>query len=170
MLRAPKGQLDALVEFVDAHSLTNAKHDDAWLSRIIRRRNDNLYTSPAFEWPAPNQAALAMLRQQAADLGLDSKSGHENKDKAMTTAGTRTDSLITDWADFALDVAPHYYFAPTFAPEDVGKRLATMQIALRRSVIRAWSSTDGQQYTTANPGANSNSVLAGTWTQESTPQ
>jgi len=147
VLRAPKGQLDALVILVDSHDLTNAKNDDEWLSRIVAQMKDQrIHFDPSH--PHPNKAVLAIVHRQARDFGLATREEVERELEELGEPVGRTFRTMaeifrprdgTDWADFALDPDP--------------------------DTMHTWSSSSGERYQTYDPGANPNGVLAGNWTQ-----
>jgi hypothetical protein len=145
-LRAPKGQLDALINIVDSHNLTTAKNDDLWLNRLVEEIRGEPMNH--FDPYVPNQAAMHMLYRQARDFDLLPSSWEETRD--FTPMARKYATKNEDWADFAL--------APK--PRQGPNGTVTAEISLR-----SWTSSDGQHYQTSNPGANPNGVLAGQWTE-----
>ncbi|MGC1782304.1 MAG: hypothetical protein WA708_07290 [Acidobacteriaceae bacterium] len=158
VLRAPKGQLHALVNLVDSHNLTNAKNDDEWLSMIVAQIRDQ---GKHFDPYIPNRAAVRMLYLQAHDFGLSDEERrrlieewNEPVVRPMHQAEMVTLSPsngTSDWADFALD--------PT--PTTDGQGVVHLP-----DTMHAWSSSSGQRYQTDNPDANPNGVFGGSWTEE----
>jgi hypothetical protein len=163
VLRAPKGQLDALTSFVASQSLTNAKHDDSWLNAVLARMG-----KVPFDPPHPGRTALAMVHRQAEDFGLTAERRHEAghelghefeeirdfkqspHERVMEMLGQA--EVKPDWADSALDSLTQIRSGSAVQP----------------ITVHTWSSTAGQQYQTCNPNANPNGVLDGSWTE--TPQ
>jgi hypothetical protein len=158
VLRAPKGQLDALVELVDSHSLTNAKHDDSWLSAVMAQMGYHGEALP-FDPPHLNQTAMAMVRRQAEDLGLTyefeeferSRMDHtEPVDRQRERIMDRPNSVgstVPDWADFAVEPRP--------------RRTADGFVQL--VVERKWSNSSGQWFLTRFQDAHPNGTLPGKW-------
>lgn len=154
VLRAPKGELDALVNLVDRHDLTTAKYDHAWIHRLIgkimrrhRKVFDDVYQ--------PNRDAVVMLYRQAGDFGLVNRlpcqrflacfDGEYPGAGRVLTSFLLANYLRTwDWADFALD----------------SHVAATVSI---------WRSSDGRRYKTGYPDANPNGVFPGRWTVRIVP-
>ncbi len=159
VLRAPKGQLDALVNIADCHNLTNAKNDDAWLSAMVARMND--YQARHFDPYVPNQPATAMLYRQAGDFGLiqtDRQHELDNMNEQVARHmrqrvmdGLSPSAFPSDWADFALD------------PKPVAGSYGVVHFS---GAVRSWSRSSGQHYQTRDPDANPNGVLPGNWTDE----
>jgi hypothetical protein len=159
VLRAPKGQLDALVTLADNHNLTNAKNDDAWLSAVIARMND--YKARHFDPYVPNQPAMAMLYRQAGDFGLtqtDRRREFDNMNEHVVrpmhqrvTDRFNPSAFPSDWADFALDPKPV---------------IGSYGVVHFSGAVRSWSSSSGQHYQTRDADANPNGVLPGNWTDE----
>jgi hypothetical protein len=154
VLRAPKGQLDALADLDNRHNLATAKNDDAWGSAAIAHMQEE-WKKVDFDPPHQNHAALALAYRQAQDFGLTGERPHDLKGSLeavyVPMAQRRVMRLRPDWADFALDILPN----PADSAD--GMRLP--------SKMHTWSSATGQLYRTANPNTNPNGVLAGTWTE-----
>jgi hypothetical protein len=154
VLRAPKGQLDALAALDESHNLATAKNDDAWGTAAAARMPDE-WKRVDFDPHHPSQAALALVHRQAADFGLTAEKRHElepydpvERPHEPMMATLRPPYVAPDWADFALD-------AMSRIPSGG---------AMQAGSVYTWSSSDGQRYSTVNPNANPNGVLAGSWT------
>jgi hypothetical protein len=147
VLRAPKGELDALIDFVDSHNLANAKHEPEWAAAITQRiENDQI--GRHFDPQHPNTGALAMIHRQADDFGLVRAEPHE---AFMRTLGParETECMPSDWTDFAL------------APK--AQRTSDGVVSSPYTLFE-WSNSTGERYATYNPTASPNGVLAGAWT------
>ena len=152
VLRAPKGELDALIDLADSHNLVSAKNEPEWATAITQRMlNDQ--NGSHFDPPQPNPGAAAMMRRQADDFGLIHVAPHEEFMRSFGPA-RETDCMPPDWTDFAL------------TPK--GQTTADGVVHLPYSLF-VWSSSTGERYATYNPTANPNGVLSGTWTSVAGP-
>jgi hypothetical protein len=147
VLRAPKGELDALIDLVDRHNLANAKSDPDWEGAMTQRMLNDRNGSP-FDPPHPNAGALRMIYRQADDFGLIRVEPHEEFMRSLGPA-RRTDCVPSDWTDFAL------------APK--GQTTADGVVYAPHTLF-VWSNSTGERYATYNPTANPNGALAGAWT------
>lgn len=149
VLRTPKGRLDGLIAFADAHNLATARHEDAWLAELAAHMRNAATALP------PDEIRLAMLRNdsaavlflQARDFGLIAP----ERSWAMEPVVLRSTKICEyDWTDHALRISSSHGTGTTgkSGPEHV------------------WSSADGQKYVTCNPGANPTGVLPGEWTDQ----
>ena len=152
VLRAPKGELDALVDFADTHNLVSARSDPDWAAAMTRRMIDDQNGSH-FDPPHPDAGALRMVHRQADDFGLLHMEPHEAFMRSLGPA-KEADCAPTDWTDFAL------------TPK--GQTTADGVIHMPYSLL-VWSSSAGERYATYNPTANPNGVLTGTWTNSAGP-
>jgi len=166
VLRAPKGQLDALVALTDRHNLSNAKLDDTWVHAALEKMNKNrgcgfdpsnpdtaeIRIKECFDLSNPDTPAMRMVHRQAHDFGLLTLGEVERVFGGLDEPGDRPFRSMaeifrprdgTDWADFALDPEP--------------------------DTLHTWSSSSGERYQTYDPGANPNGVLTGHWTEETKP-
>lgn len=147
VLRAPKGELDPLIDVVDSHNLVSAKNEPEWATAMTQRMmNDQ--NGPHFDPPRPNPGAAAMMHRQADDFGLMRVEPHEEFMRSLGPA-RKTDCVPSDWTDFAL------------TPK--GQTTADGVVHSPYTLFE-WSSSTGDRYATYNPTANPNGVLAGTWT------
>lgn len=159
VLKAPKGQLDALIDFADAHNLATAKNDGVWLSEVVAQLTRADRDQPHFGDPEhrEDRVALALLLLQAAELGWASSDQRRagwwrQCDRAQARPHVSGGKQApTDWADYAIDLTR--------------QRGADCEPA-QPGTMRVWVSASGQRYSTMDPGANPNGVLAGTWTEE----
>lgn len=152
VLRAPKGELDALIDLADSHNLVSAKNEPEWATAMTQRML-NEQNGSHFDPPHPNPEATAVTRRQADDFGLIRTEPHEEFMRSLSPA-RKTDCVPGDWTDFAL------------TPK--GQTTADGVVHLPYSLF-AWSSSTGERYATYNPKANPNGVLAGTWTSVAGP-
>ena len=152
VLRAPKGELDALIDLADSHNLVSAKNEPEWATAMTQRMLSDQNGSH-FDPPHPNPGAAAMTRRQAGDFGLIRMEPHEEFMRSLGPA-RRTDCVPSDWTDFAL------------TPK--GQTTADGVVHLPYSLFE-WSSSTGERYATYNPTANPNGVLAGAWTSAAGP-
>jgi hypothetical protein len=152
VLRAPKGELDALIDVVDSHNLVSAKNELEWATAITQRiRNDQ--AGRHFDPQHSDAGAVRMIHRQADDLGLIRLELHEAFMRSLGPA-KEADCVPSDWTDFAL------------TPK--GQTTADGVVHAPYSLF-AWSSSTGERYATYNPTANPNGVLAGTWTSAAGP-
>jgi hypothetical protein len=146
VLRAPKGELDALIDLADSHNLVSAKNEPEWATATTQRMlNDQ--NGSHFDPPRSNPEAAAMMRRQADDLGLIRLEPHEEFMRSLGPA-RKTDCVPSDWTDFAL------------TPK--GQSAAGGVVHSPNSLFE-WSSSTGERYATYDPKANPNGALAGTW-------
>ncbi len=152
ILSAPKGQLDALVNYMDAHDLPHAETDRAWMQKVQAANLDagkQIKFDP--EVPHHDRAVEAVLTRQYVDLFPSPETGM--RPHSMIQRYLEHEVVgVYSWADFvfALGAMP---------PAD--------RLPLARMVY-AWSSADGQTtYYTSKAAANPNGVFAGTWTVKS---
>jgi hypothetical protein len=147
VLRAPKGELDALIAFADAHNLVSAKSDPDWEAAMTQRML-NEQNGRHFDPQHEDAGALRMIQRQADDFGLVRMEPHE---AVMRSLGPtqKTDCVPSDWTDLAL------------TPK--GQTTAGGVVHSPYSLFE-WSSLAGDRYATYDPKANPNGVLAGAWT------
>jgi hypothetical protein len=147
VLRAPKGELDALADLADTHNLVSAKSDPDWAAAMTQRMlNDR--NGSHFDPPHSNPGAAAMVHRQADDFGLIRMEPHETFMRSLGPA-RQTDCVPSDWTDFAL------------TPQG---QTTSDGVVHSPSTLFAWSSSTGERYGTYDPTANPNGVLTGTWT------
>jgi hypothetical protein len=152
VLRAPKGELDALIDVVDSHNLVSAKNEPDWATAITQRmQNDQV--GRHFDPQHPDAAAVRMIHRQADDMGLIRMKQHDEFMRSLGPA-VETDCVPSDWTDFALT--------------SKGQTTADGVVHFPYTQFE-WSSSTGERYATYNPTANPNGLLAGAWTSTSGP-
>lgn len=156
VLSAPKGQLDALVAYVDTHALPDAKFDDAWRQRVIATMNSGARVPFDPVVPHYDVVAWAVQRRQDADLfprafWAEQQIPERSSRPMALDYAVRSQASVYGWADYAIAldaVSPHD--KPPLS-----------------KVVFEWSRKDGKSYLTPNPGANPHGTLTGTWTVKS---
>jgi len=179
VLRAPKGRLDALAQFVDSNHLPDGKPSQEWIQAMQARQQrqgqaamDALTRQEAQERGAMNaltrqeQQESNAIHQQYEQFRDTQQRSHEafmaqqesqfhsamnNANNSMNARSTAT----SDWVDYALD------------QQTVTGQGGTQKVSSAYS--QTWSSTVGNQtqwYQTNDPNANPNGVLSGNWTPD----
>ena len=149
VVRAPTGRFEALVERADKENLAVARHEDAWLARIISTIKD----SPFGDHYAPTAGAPeALMARQLHDLNPRQRSRVpdfiEDPHERYMAQSRMDNSPYFDWADVVL--AWTHDLKDTRTPSG----LVTSQ---------TWSSDHDQWFRTPNPGANPNAMFPGPW-------
>ena len=162
VLRAPKGKLDALAEFVDHDDLVRTPAEDQWNQRVqqtIAQRTQRKID----EITAQEKAGNAMLRQQHEQFMATMKSNHEafmalqesSFQSSMKNANNAMNARTTaasDWVDYALD------------QQTVTGSGGTVKVS--SSYSNTWSNGQGEWYQTNDPNADPNGVFRGNWTPQ----
>ena len=160
ILRAPKGQLDALLAKAEAERLGAAENPE-WVSRYMQYQN---------------QVSQARLNQMSRDANARMQQQHDEFDRAqavrsqqhqqfMATMQEGTDrsmaraaeaansrhAIAQDWCDYALD------------RQTVTGPGGTVKIS--NAYTQTWTDGSGNYYQTNDPNTNPNGVLRGNWSQ-----
>jgi hypothetical protein len=150
-LRAPKGQLDALVALISNHPGGGAVENPAWdqaLSQAAMARNQQIMQQRAAafqQWSNMMAQEHSEFMQQFNAEGAARTANFEAQQNAKSTAAS-------DWVDYALN------------QQTVTGSGGTQKVS--SSYGTTWSNGQGQTYQTNDTGTNPNGVLAGTWTQQ----
>jgi hypothetical protein len=150
-LRAPKGQLDALVALIDGHPGSGATESAAWdnaLSQAAMQRNQQIMQQRAVafqQWSNMMAQEHSQFMQQFNAQGAARTANFNAQQNAKSTAAS-------DWVDYALN------------QQTVSGSGGTQKVS--SSYSTTWSNGAGQTYQTNDSGANPNGVLSGNWTQQ----
>jgi hypothetical protein len=150
-LRAPKGQLDALVALVDSHHDSGHIENPAWdqaRSQAAMAYNQQLMQQRAAafqQWSNMMAQEHNQFMQSFQAQGAARTANFEAQQNAKSTAAS-------DWVDYALN------------QQTVTGSGGTQKVS--SSYSTTWSNGQGQTYQTNDSGTNPNGVLSGTWTQQ----
>lgn len=166
VLRAPKGQLDALIELVDAHSLGSATPLPEWeeaVHREVMRRETSFDARQEYRRRVPpRETALVRCQAAAFHVAEDGAPTVFNQPTApeLASSGDLLSSVVDNSTANVFDLADYVLYFDRRA-DDFG--------CSGRSFVRTWVSDSGEWYRTANPGADPNGRLAGVWKDETRP-
>jgi hypothetical protein len=150
-LRAPKGQLDALVALIGGHPGSGAVENPAWdqaLAQAAAARNQQIMEQRAAafqQWSNMMAQEHSQFMAQMSAEGAARSAVFENQQAAKSTAAS-------DWVDYALN------------QQTVSGSGGVQKVSSSFGIT--WSNGQGLNYQTNDPSANPNGVLAGTWTQQ----
>jgi hypothetical protein len=160
IVRAPKGQLDALLARAESERLGAAENPD-WVSKYLQYQN---------------QVAKARLDQMNRDANARMQQQHDEFERAQSVraqqhqqflatmqegtqrsmaraaeAANSRHAIAQDWCDYALD------------RQTVTGPGGTVKIS--NAYSQTWTDGSGNYYQTNDPNTNPNGVLRGNWTQ-----
>jgi hypothetical protein len=160
ILRAPKGQLDALLARVEADRL-GATENAEWVQKylqymqaVAKAQSDKMFADSNARMKAQHdefERAQAVRAQQHQQFLATMQEG---TDRAMARAQEAANSryaIAQDWCDYALD------------RQTVTGPGGTVKIS--NAYNQTWTDGSGNYYQTNDPNADPNGVLKGNWTQ-----
>ena len=161
VLTAPQGQLDALVQLVDANNLPKGVNTPQWMQAALQRQQQQGAQQLA-ALTAQEKQESQMLYQQFQQIMQRSQAEHQafmqqqesQFQSAMNNANASMNAQSTaasDWVDYALDQQT------VQSPDGSTAKVSS-------AYSQTW--TNGTQwYQTNDPNSNPNGVLSGNWTQ-----
>jgi hypothetical protein len=150
-LRAPQGQLDAVVALMDGRADSGATDSPAWdnaLSQAAMQRNQQVMAQRAAafnQWSNMMAQEHSQFMQQFNAEGAARTANFNAQQNAKSTAAS-------DWVDYALN------------QQTVTGSGGTQKVSSTGGTT--WSNGQGQTYQTNDTNANPNGVLSGNWTRQ----
>jgi hypothetical protein len=150
-LRAPRGQLDALVSLISNHPGSGAIENPAWRQRLnqaiaaqnaaVMRQRDASFR----QWSAIMAHDHQQFMQQMQSEG-------DSRNRAFEQHMQTKDTVASDWVDYALN------------QQTVTGSGGIAKVSSAYGYT--WSNGNGQWYQTNDPNANPNGVLNGNWSKQ----
>lgn len=160
ILRAPKGQLDALLAQVEAQRLGAVENPD-WVSKYMqfmqaqaKARLDQMFRDSNARMQQQHddfERAQAVRAQQHQQFLATMQEGTDRSMARAAEAANSRHAIAQDWCDYALD------------RQTVTGPGGTVKIS--NAYSQTWTDGTGNYYQTNDPNANPNGVLSGNWTQ-----
>ena len=160
IVRAPKGQLDALLARAESERLGAGENPD-WVSKymqyqnqVARTRLDQMNRDANARMKQSHdefERAQAMRAQQHQQFLATMQEGTERSMARAAEAANSRHAIAQDWCDYALD------------RQTVTGPGGTVKIS--NAYSQTWTDGSGNYYQTNDPNTNPNGVLRGSWTQ-----
>lgn len=159
ILRAPKGQLDALLAQVEAQRLGAVENPD-WVSKYMqfmqaqaKARSDQMFRDSNARMQQQHddfERAQAVRAQQHQQFLATMQEGTDRSMARAAEAANSRHAIAQDWCDYVLD------------RQTVTGPGGTVKIS--NAYSHTWTDGSGNYYQTNDPNANPNGVLSGNWT------
>lgn len=160
IVRAPKGQLDALLAHAESDRL-GAVESPEWMSRYLQYMNQvsqarlnqmNRDANARMQRQHDDfERAQAVRAQQHQQFLATMQEGTDRSMARATQAANSRHAIAQDWCDYALD------------RQTVTGPGGTVKVS--NAYGQTWTDGSGNYYQTNDPNTNPNGVLKGNWTQ-----